>query len=299
MKKLLIAVLSIFPFAYGIEPVRYDAMIYGGSIHYSDSEIKDYGYYMGLYGYMGIGNHHSLEGGISYINIEYLDGENLNQFDFTALYTNYSTGNTKIKAGIHYIDSDDKATDDGIILFGGGEIYKQYKKNGGIDLAYSYYGNYSINKTYTYMRGRFTSTTNSTGLSVFQISPKFGFYVGDYYSYGSFYLETRGYYIRLSDDVGFGKNFLSAEQKISYSYKNFVLSLSGWLGEQSFAVKNNGFVVYNLSEKYKSGYSASLKYILNENASITAGINQDRFKEIGSTKTTKATSLFFIYGVTF
>jgi len=148
MKKLLIAVLSIFPFAYGIEPVRYDAMIYGGSIHYSDS-------------------------------------------------------------------------------------------------------------------------------SVFQISPKFGFYVGDYYSYGSFYLETRGYYIRLSDDVGFGKNFLSAEQKISYSYKNFVLSLSGWLGEQSFAVKNNGFVVYNLSEKYKS------------------------FKEIGSTKTTKATSLFFIYGVTF
>ncbi|WP_456464653.1 hypothetical protein [Persephonella sp.] len=299
MKKLLPAVLLIFTFAYGTEPVRYDAMLYGGYIDYSSSDLKDYGYYTGLYGYMGIGNQHSFEGNIGYIYIKYLDGSDLNQFDYTGLYTNYSIPNTKIKVGVHYIDSDDKATDNGIVLFGGGEIYELYKKNAGIDFAYSYYGDYNINKTYTYMRSRLTSTTTSTGLSVFQLSPKFGFYLGDYYNYGSFYLETRGYYIRLSDDVAFGKNFFSVEQNVSYFYKNFVLSLSGWIGEQTFAVKKDGFVVYNLSEKYKSGFSASIKYILSKKSSITAGLSQDRFKEVGSAKTTRATYLYFTFGVTF
>ncbi len=301
MKKLLPAVLLIFTFAYGTEPVRFDAMVYGGSINYSNSEVKDYGYYLGLYGYIGIDNLHSLEGSINYTYIDYLNGSDLNQFDYTALYTNYSIPEVKIKAGIHYIDSDDKATDNGIVLFGGGEIYEPYKKNAGIDFAYSYYRDYNVAKTstYSFMRRRFTSTTNSTGLSVFQISPKFGFYIGDYYNYGSFYLETRGYYIRLSDDVAFGKNFFSVEQNVSYFYKNFVLSLSGWIGEQTFAVKKDGFVVYNLSEKYKSGFSASIKYIMDERSSVTAGVSQDRFKEIGSAKTTRATTLFFTFGVTF
>ncbi|WP_457641202.1 hypothetical protein [Persephonella sp.] len=298
MKKLLPAVLLIFSLAYGSEPVRYDTVIYGGSINYSGSEIRDYGYYMGIYGYLGVGYTYSLEGSINYTNIKYLDGGNLNQFDYTALYTNYPTGNSKVKAGIHYINSDDQATDNGVVFFIGTEIYEPYKKNAGVDFVYSYYKNYNVDKTYI-KRGLNSFISNNTGLSVYQISPKFGFYLGDYYSYGSFYLETRGYYIRLSDDVAFGQNFLSVEQNISYFYKNLTLNLSGWIGKQTFAVKNNGFVVYNLSEKYESGYSASVKYIFNKQSSVTAGINQDRFKEINSTTTTKVTSLFLTFGVTF
>ncbi|WP_029520932.1 hypothetical protein [Persephonella sp. IF05-L8] len=302
MKKILATTLLIFPLAYGIENINYDAMVFGGYLNYSNSEAKDYGYYMGLFGYMGINNQHTLEGSVSYTNIKYLDGGTLNQFDYTGLYRNYSLPNTQIKAGLHYISSDDKATDGGIIFLVGGELYEQYKRNIGVDFSYSYYGNYEINKTYTYMRGKFSSTTVTktiSGLSVFQVSPKLGFYIGDYYNYGSFYLETRGYYIGLSDDVGFGKNFLSIEQNISYYYKEFTLSLSGWIGEQTFAVKNDGFVVYNLSEKYKSGYAFSIGYNMNKKTRISAGISQDRFKEINSTKTSELTSLFFTLGATF
>ncbi len=305
MKKLATVLISaVMATASHAEDVLINTSFYGSYIDYSSSAVKDDGYIGGIYGYAGIGLEHSIEGEIDYTKINYTGSGSLKQWDFTVLYTNYSVKNTKVRIGGHYISSDDSATDGGIILTGGYEFYTLNSYNYSIDIALSYYDNYNIEKTYIRNiyrgmgRGSFSYTTNTTGLWVYQISPKFGYsFPGT--SAGDIYLETRGYYIRLSDDVGFGKNFFSVEGSLNIDAGMFGFNLYGWIGEQEFAVKKYGFAVYNLSEKYKNGFGASIRYKISENSSITVGLKRETFKELDNPSDVKTTSLYFFAGVNF
>lgn len=298
-RKLLVALLlstPVLPAFAGSSNTYFSVLPYGGSIDYSSSKYKDNGYFAGIYSYLGIGLKHSIEGEINYTKIKYLNGSHLNQYDFTALYTFYPNANLKLRAGAHYISSDDDATDGGIIGFVGADYYQAYKWLVGLDLYYSNYGDYNTNNVYGISpAGR----QSDKGLTVYQTTPKFGFYLGNPRAYGTFYFETKGYYIHLSDDVSFGKDFYSIEENIYYYYQNLVFKVSGWVGEQSFAVKNNGFAVYNLSEKYKYGYLGEVKYIFNRYVSMSAGVGQDKMKEYSSKDTATITTAYLTVGVGF
>ena len=305
MKKLLTAIipLSMLTVSYGTE-VAWNTSFYGSYFDYSGSVIKDDGYTAGVYGYLGMGLEHSLEGEIDYTKINYLGSGSLKQWDFTLLYTYYGLTGSKVRFGGHYISSDDSATDSGIVIYGGYEETVDRRYDWGVDGAYSYYDNYSIEKTYvrTITRGMrsWTYYTNASvnGLSVFQISPKLGISVPST-SIGDIYLETRGYYIRLSDDVGYGQNFFSIEENVTVRYGEFQFDLYGWVGEQEFAVKKYGFAVYNLSEKYKYGFGGSIRYNMSENSFVTAGIKRESFKEIDNPQTVDVSTLYFFAGITF
>ncbi len=269
MKKLTLSIISVslvISSSYAI-PMKFSSSIYGASLNYDSSNIRDNGYVSGIYGYLGIGWYHSLEFGLDYTHIKYKYNQpNLDQTDLTFIYTNYSFPKVKAKMGFHYIDSDDKLSDGGYTVILGLERYEPYKWNAGIDLFYTKYGDY-------------INLNGSKGLDVYQITGKLGFSFGNYYRYGSFYLELLPSYIGHSDNAGFGKSFSSLEGRLNYYISSFSFTLSGWTGERSFFVDKGGFVVYNLQEKYKYGVGAEMGYSINRQLGIRAGINYQNLKE--------------------
>ncbi|WP_457622060.1 hypothetical protein [Persephonella sp.] len=284
MVRLIVFIyLSIFSLVLAGTSYRFDTVLYSGAIQY-DRSIRDSGLTGGMYWYLGIGLEHSLEGELGYTYIKYINKPDLNQFDLSFLYTNYSFLNTKIRFGYHRIFTDDENTDMGSIYTVGYEHYLPYVYATGFDLNYSFYPNYK---------------TRKKGLSVFQLTPYMSYSFGNYYRYGSFTLGIKGYLIGLSEDTGFGEQFYSAEGSLDYYYGNITTGFSVWSGEQSFAVKNHGFIVYNLSEKYTGGYTIYLRYVLNRNMSITGKYNRTEFKEIESPKKSQASIFVITLGTTF
>jgi len=283
MKKFTITALctvSFLGFSYGKDNLLFSSFIYGTPLIYSDSNVKDKGYTAGFYGYLGFGLHHSFESDVEFTKIDYKDGSTLNQTDLTFIYTNYSLKNYRLKAGFHYIISDDRLTDRGKVFLLSAERYKLYRWNIGIEGTVSIYDNYNPE------------------LTVYQVCPKVGFYFGNYYRYGSFYSETKGYYINLSDDVGLGKNFYSVEENLFYYYKNWTGKIFGWIGKQSFAVRNGGFVVYNLSEKHKGGYGGSISYRYKK-ASASLTVFNEIFEDVGYNNNASLTVAVFNLGYRF
>ncbi|MEO2069451.1 MAG: hypothetical protein ABGX27_08120 [Desulfurobacteriaceae bacterium] len=64
-----------------------------------------------------------------------------------------------------------------------------------------------------------------------------------------------------ADTIGIGDtNYFSIDGTLRYYYGNYDLTAGAWIGEQIFAVKNGGFVVYNLTEKYKGGIYGEVGY---------------------------------------
>ncbi len=289
MKKLALSIMSVslvIGSSYAI-PMKFSTSIYSAGLSYDKSLTKDDGYVVGVYGYWGIGLQHSLEFGLDYTHINYKNNQpDLDQTDLTFIYTNYSFNKTKLKIGFHYIDSDDKLSDGGTTVILGFDKYEPYRWNAGVDLFYTKYNDY-------------INLNGSKGLDVYQITPKVGFYFGDYYKYGSFYLETLATYIKHSDDVGFGKSFVSLEERINYYIKKFAFTLSVWGGKRSFFVDNGGFVVYNLQEKYKYGVSFKAGYSFNQRLGVSATVGYQKFKEINNPKDVKIMSYVLNLGYSF
>ncbi|WP_456401103.1 hypothetical protein [Persephonella sp.] len=284
IRKILSVVLLVISFSYGKENIKWDTVFYSAVLNYSNS-IRDTGFTGGIYTYFGYGLNHSFEGSIDFTRIKYFTKPDLNQYDISLLYTYYYQTNSKYRFGYHYIISDDVNTDGGGIFTLGYDYYKLYRYLLGFDIHYSIYPNYQTQK--------------KSKLLVFQLTPVVSLTFGNYYKYGSFTLTVKGYYIKLSEDTGFGKNFISAEGSLDYYIKNITTGFSIWGGEQSFAVKNHGFVVYNLSEKYSGGYTIYVRYTFNPKFSVKAGYNYFRFKELGSTKYSEGNLLLLTLGASF
>ncbi len=122
----------------------------------------------------------------------------------------------------------------------------------------------------------------SPTLKVFQATATFGFNFGNYFTTGKFYAETKGFYVRLSDDVGFqDKQYPSVKQSLFYYHKKLTLEGFVWTGFQIYAVRNDGFVVFNLTEKYLGAFGGSVQYMLNRKTSLKFKIARGKFKESG------------------
>ncbi len=234
--------------------------IYSTYLNYNNSEIKDNGY--SLTAYSNLWNmKYGLELGISQTHINYKKGfDDLDQTDFTTslLKYNFLDKNLLLKFGFHYISSDDDLTDNGKIYFADITYYIPYVRNYGLEIAYSNY-----NEVHD--------------LNIIQLSPHAGFFIK------KLYLEVRGYYIHTNkeDKIGLNlKNFYSIESAISYQFNNFITKIEWWLGQQVFAVKKGGFIVYNLSEKYKGGLTLDISYNLNKKTKLGFIGSWNTYKEI-------------------
>ncbi len=254
---------------------------YGVPIHYSDSATKSDGFLAGVYAYIGQGMH-SFEVEADHTRINYKGAPDLEQWDYTGVYSYYRS-RWKYRAGIHYIDSTDDWSNRGITLFAGARYFAYNNWDMGID-------------------GYFTRYSNQTPhLSVSQVTPNIGWYLMKWKVSG-IYLQLFGNYIHLNKDTELGltdRNYYSGEGDLTYYYNRFSIKGYGWTGKQVFAVRNDGFVVYNLAEKHDGGFGGSISYDFANGLKVSLRSAVERYKEIGATRHSTMVTYMILLGRSF
>ena len=238
---------------------------YAVPIHYSNSALKSDGYAAGVYAYIGHGLHHSFEAAADHSQINYKTGPDLKQWDYTGVYTYYRNA-WKYRLGLHYIDSTDDWSNGAMTFFAGTEYFAYTHWNMGID---GYFTNYD---------------NQAPHLNVTQVSPQIGWYLMKKRNTG-IYAQVYGHYIRLSKDTDLGldhRDYLSTEGDLTCYYNQFSIKGFGWTGKQVFAVRNGGFVVYNLAEEHTGGYGGSVSYDFQNGLHLSLASAVEQFKDIGA-----------------
>ena len=261
--------------------------LYGTFINFSDSSLKNEGRSATLYGNISDNKHHLIEGIFAQTYIDYeAPYNNLNQSDFAIAYTNTNQllKNISLRIGFHYINSDDQWTDEGKIVFGKLTYFVPYKWNAGIEADYSIYDKTSLD------------------VNVFQLVSHFGIFIYGLVPKGSLYTESKLYYIHKDETVGdlSRDNFLSFEQSIFYTLWPWDIRLSGWGGKQIYAVKNGGFLVYNLADKYKAGITFEVGYtFLKSHIRLSLNVSNEWLKHVGFNDNVKQTCITIGLGKSF
>ena len=250
----------------------YEAL-YGTYINYGGSGLKDYGWVGTGYLAIGDGKEHTFQLGYAYTKIKYKNEPDLNQNDITVAYSNTNgiLKNHTFTFGGHYISSDDELTDRGFTLFFDG-THSSYSK------TYPYYFNWAGGIGLYYTR-----YPNTVDFYTFQATPHATFRLFSDYRRGALYLDLAGYGIHVdkSSRLGLSKsNYYSGEAALRYYYGNYDLKVGGWVGQQVFAVKKGGFVVYNLAEKYKGGAFAEVGYTFKNGLRLSFNAEYNRYKEL-------------------
>ena len=245
---------------------QWDVLLHGSNLSYLDSQVKDNGYTAGIYGTFGAHWTHLVELGGTLTRVRYLSGYTLEQTDLTAAYSRFWARGSA-RAGGHLMTSTDPLTDGGMVLFGGVSAYKVGVWSAGAEASLSSYSSYG------------------DGLRVAQVAPSAGFTKGD--GSGTRFLSgvLRGYYINLSEDLSQssgleGRSFLSGEASLSLTSGPVTLSGFAWGGEQAFAVRQGGFLVFNLAELHTGGYGGGLRWVVSPRAALSGGVYVERFEDM-------------------
>jgi hypothetical protein len=271
MRRLEVAVALLCLLAarcvFAQDAYRVDVLAYYGYSAYDDGAQKDYAHLGGLYGSLGYGLEHVFEGEADYAYITYRDDSSLTQYDFTAAYSNFSLPNIKLRVGGHALLSDDDLTDRGWVAFAGATYYQIAQWDAGLDAFYSRYENYEPR------------------LQVLQFTPHAGltFWKNEKRN-SAFRLDVKGHAIRLDEDVsvGEGQVFYSGEGRLALFVGDWSCGVFGWMGDQMFAVRQDGFAVYNLPEKHTGGYGGDLRLPLTQRFAVTFRVAREMFDDLAT-----------------
>lgn len=245
---------------------------YAGYADYQHSATKRHATLGGLYGSLGYTTAHLVEAEVDYMDIAREGINALNQWDTTLVYSNFSLANWKLRLGGHYIATNDRPTDSAWVVFAGADYYVPYAWDLGLDAYSTQYPNYT------------------PSLEVLELTPHWGVTMlkGSDYSVRN---ELKGYWIHLANRIpGDRTNYFSAEDKVSYYCGAWTLATFGWVGQQVFAVRGDGFTVYNLAETHRGGYGLEASYAFTKSLSVTLRASQEFFREQGRTQNATATT---------
>jgi len=245
-----------------------NVLFHASAPSYSESQVKEGGYVFGFYGSYGTGWKHLVEVGATRTHINFLDGYQLQQSDLAAAYSLFGARGSG-RLGGHLVLSTDPLTDGGFVLFGGANAYKVGAWTVGAEMAFSSYSDYE-------------DGLSVDGLSVAQVAPTVGFsFSNDAYT-RSVGVTLRGYAIHLSTETGLGgQDFMSAEAGVAFTSGSLTISGYAWGGEQAFAVRNGGFLAFNLPELHTGGYGGGVRLVTSPRSAISAGVYLERFQEVG------------------
>ena len=166
-------------------------------------------------------------------------------------------------------------TNGGVIGIFGAHFFED-KWEAGADLYVTHYQNFA------------------PALTTTQLTPHIAF------PYGAGKGELRGYYIHSDSDLGLGKrDFLSIEGRVSQDVGKFNVGIYGWGGEQTFAVRNDGFIVFNLTEKHRAGYGGEANYKFTDHSKITGRVGQELFSDFANQLNTQQTFFSVLFMHTF
>ena len=242
--------------------------------HYSDLFKKSshsIGYYGSLYNYP-----HLLELSASYNTIIYKgDYPRYEQSEITMLYNYFWNKKFKFKGGLHFVASDFREANEGLVTVIGGVDYNSQKKHIGVELFHSRYKRYKPKP-----------------LTIWQLHPYFG------YNFGAFGLRGDYNYIHANSSnlyKGVLTNYHSFALTLSKKWGRWTTSLSGWIGKRAFALEDGGFTLYNLSQIYTSGLSAKVNYHTPKGADIALKYSRKNYKNYGKKGHSDAITSSFAY----
>ena len=237
-----------------------DILLYHAPHNYDDKSFRKDGKTTGLYAAYSSASGYVFEAGIENTQIDYITGTDLDQTDITLALTSHWQSSHSYRFGLHGISTDDNNTDEALTLFTGYSYYHPYDDYYDASLYYTDYSNMEQ--------------------QVWQIVPKIGKYLGNPITTGTFLLEGKLNLIAVET----GNSYFSAEAEISWYYGDVSLSIGAWDGSQLYAVRNDGFIVYNKGDKHTGGYQFEAGYALTDKFSLKAGISQEQLTETTGTE---------------
>ena len=250
------------PSSYPIDISEVDmfgVMPYFGYIDYGTKSVKSIGETTGLYAYATT-TINTVELGFDDTRINFRSGFHFNQQDITPILTDYSIPNVRLRAGVHYMINNDPTTNGGTIGFLGAHYFVKDSWEAGVDVYASRYAAYS------------------PPVTIFQIAPRLTWNLNS-----AFRVESTGYYIHPDQEIGLNQqNFYSLEGRMVHNFGSFEVAAFGWGGQQTFAVRNNGFVVYNLNEKHTGGYGADVMWRFGKQTQFTTRVNNEKFSDFAT-----------------
>ncbi len=187
--------------------------------------------------------------------------------DFTFLYSQPLNNHYKAKLGIHLTLSNNTSGDDVQAYFTGVEYFQANSFALGIDAYYSFY------------------SQSDLGKEVLQLKPYYSFEFSEYNSLmGKFFVKFNYYYINFMQKTknSLNRSYISYGLEINHHKNNFLTTLKAWSGKQVYAIRDNGFTLYNLYEKHKGGWSLSSRYTLSRDFSLRASYINEVYSNIGT-----------------
>ena len=232
------------------------------ALDYGAQSIKNNGIASGVYlsaSYINI-----LEFSFDYTHINYRSGANLDQEDYTLVYSYLEEPNLKLRIGGHAIGSTDPFGNGSWIAFGGASYYETDAWDFGVDAYHSHYED------------------SSFSLDVNQITPHVAL-EHRFADLSRMRLETLGYYINVGSDIDLGKqDFYSLETRWRLAREYSGISFFAWTGQQTFAVRRDGFLVYNLGEEHHGGYGGDVYYNVSDNTIFTLRVTNELFSDFAT-----------------
>jgi len=294
----VILVAYLFPYKVQGQD-SYRLAVYALPLTYHNSAVKDNGIATGIGGYYSPTHRNWLEGQADYTLLNFENSDELKQGDFTVAYTTYPGSKVYLRFGGHLTTSDYAVLDTITTQMGmGNRVISRVIKNHSYSNSYSLFTGFHFYKLYKWTLGvdaywsRYPDL--APALSVYQLTPKLTVTFGDYNTYGSFYLVSRLYTQFLDHSFGYDrKEYYSLEQTLQYYKNRWMLQGFFWTGEQYFAVRNDGFTVFNLAELHKRGVGLELQYLFSPNVGFQAGWYQEWFQELNENQDAYSTGLLF------
>jgi len=255
---------------------RFGVLPFYAYLHYGDASIKSQANIEGAYFYLSnpraLLEFNGQEG-----DFAYRTGSQLSQQDYTTILTLYPLANVRFRFGNHTIANDDPLRSNGEVWFAGLHYFEKERWEAGVDAYVSRYSSYT------------------PPLTIAQITPRVSYHITP-----TSWVEARGYYIHSNADLGLGtENFYSAEARLSKVFGFLTLSAFGYGGNQIFAVRNDGFIVWNLAEEHHGGFGADAIFKLNEHADFTVRIADELFKDLSTQANTQVLMATFLLMYTF
>jgi len=258
-----------------------DGLVHGAALRFSSTSEKRAGSVVGVYGSYGREWRELFEVGAARTALDYRDGSSFSQSGLVAAYNRFGA-RASGRAGAHLLASNDPITAGGVALFAGANAYRVGAWSAGTDVTWSRYPN------------------DGAGLDVWQFAPTVGWTVRDATATRFLSAMVRGYAIALSDDMGLGaRHYGSGEASLALTAGAVTVSGFGWAGEQAFAVRQGGFLVFNVAEQHTGGYGGGARWVVTSKAALSAGAYVERFLDPATGRDASATALTASFGFTF
>lgn len=255
--------------------------LYAGAIDYVNSAAKKSAAYTGAYASLGFDSRNVLELACDRLNVDFTALGERSQTDATAVFTHFVGSSWKVRAGGHFTGTDAAISAGGEAAILGLYTFETGRHELGFDLYRSSY------------------RESTPAIEAWQVSPRVGLLAGRIRG-GTFWNELTAHLIYLDRDPGIGaKDLFSAEEKLTFTRNRWSATASLWSGNQAYALRDAGFLVFNLAEEHTGGSGLQLRYAGNDHWSFAARASKEQFKDIGTSVRAEADNYALVVGHTF